>query len=58
MKLRKFHEVFFIDLFSWIVYYNDAPIGITGVFTEEFDEETANIEQISIEEVEYGQRDA
>jgi len=28
------------DNISWIVYYNDTPIGITGVFTEDFDSET------------------
>lgn len=25
---------------SWIVLFNDEPIGITGVYTEDFDEET------------------
>lgn len=28
------------DNMSWLVFYNNMPIGITGVFTEDFDEET------------------
>lgn len=28
------------DNISWIVSYNDLPIGITGVFTEDFDKKT------------------
>lgn len=29
-----------LDNISWIVFYNNEPIGITGVFTEDFDLET------------------
>ena len=28
------------DNISWLVFYNNEPIGITGVFTEDFDSET------------------
>lgn len=28
------------DNVSWIVLYNNEPIGITGIYTEDFDEET------------------